>query len=74
MEENPENEQIATEEQYNIDYNIITGKIELTDEQAVTVLVQLWDNAIKAGAINAQDSVLIQKAITIVSNKLLPQQ
>jgi len=73
MEENPVNEQLSPEETYNIDYNIITGKIELTDEQAVTILVQLWDNAIKAGAINAQDSILIQKAMTIVSNKLLPQ-
>lgn len=73
MEESPVNEQLS-EESYTIDYNIITGKVELSDEQAVAVLVQLWDNAIKAGAINAQDSVLIQKAIKIVSDKLLPQQ
>lgn len=75
MEENVNQEEIGSQEsheQYNIDYDIITGKIELNEQQAITILMQLWDNAIKAGAISAQDTVLIHKAIKLVSERLLP--
>ena len=68
-------EQSSTELQtnYHIDYDIITGKIDLNESQAISILMQLWDNAIKAGIITAQDTVLIHKAIKLVSEKILPE-
>lgn len=78
MEENLEPDQRPTdinesiEKPYTIDYDIITGKVELNEAQSVTILVQLWDNALKAGILSAQDTILIHKAIKLVSEKLLP--
>jgi hypothetical protein len=70
---NLEQSQVQEQDQsYSIDYDIITGKVELNESQAITVLMQLWDNAIKAGVVSAQDTVLIHKAIKLVSERLLP--
>jgi len=51
--------------------DILEGRVEMTLEQSMSVLTQLWDSALRSGAItNSQDAILIQKAFETINREV----
>lgn len=63
----------AAETINSVEQDIIDGRVEMSDQEAYNVLVQLWDSALEAGVIkSSNDAILIQKAFEKVKKKVQP--
>lgn len=55
----------------SVEQDIIDGKVEMSDQEAYNVLVQLWDRSLEAGIIKtSNDSILIQRAFEKIKKKV----
>lgn len=61
----------AAETINSVEQDIIDGTVEMTEQEAYGVLVQLWDSALEAGVIkSSNDSILIQRAFEKIKKKV----